>query len=161
MVRQLIPLKEIIKLNTRLFINLLEDVTEEIAYKRMDKNSNPIIFIVIHLLDARFYIARFCGVKNKNPFKEKFDAIKSSDDLSGLPRLDEIKNVWNDISTELVDGIGSVSEGRLEQNPRMEFPVEDKTIIGAITFLTQHESYHLGQIGLLRKSFGLSPLKYN
>lgn len=161
MVRELIPLKEIINLNARLFINLLEDVTEEIAYKRTDKNLNPIIFIVMHLLDARFYIARFCGVKDKNPFKEKFDSINSNDDLKGLPGLAEIKNVWNNISAKLADGMGTVSEERLNQNPRMELPLNDKTILGAVIFLIQHESYHLGQIGLLRKFFGLDSMKYN
>lgn len=158
---KVMSIHETIKLNTRLFHNLLQDVTNEIAYKVPTENTNPIMFITIHLLDARFYIARFCGVKFKNPYKEIFDKINSHEDMKGLPSIDEIRNTWDELSKKLLAELEVITDERLSQNPRLDFPVEDKTIFGAITFMTQHESYHLGQLGYLRKYFGLSPINYN
>lgn len=37
-------------------------------------------------------------------------------------------------------------------------PIADKSVLGALTFLTYHEGYHLGQIALLRKALGVTRL---
>ena len=38
------------------------------------------------------------------------------------------------------------------------FPTDDKSVLGVITFLTFHETYHVGQMGLLRKFLGYDPI---
>jgi hypothetical protein len=40
------------------------------------------------------------------------------------------------------------------------FPGVDRTRLGALTFLTQHDSYHIGQLALLRKHAGLAAMSY-
>jgi uncharacterized damage-inducible protein DinB len=34
-------------------------------------------------------------------------------------------------------------------------------VLGALTFLVQHDSYHLGQLSLLRKWAGLPAMRYD
>jgi hypothetical protein len=38
--------------------------------------------------------------------------------------------------------------------------VGDRTLLGALAFLAQHESYHVGQLALLRKYAGLPAMRY-
>ena len=39
-------------------------------------------------------------------------------------------------------------------------PGVDRTRLGALTFLVQHDSYHIGQLALLRKPAGLPAMSY-
>jgi len=40
------------------------------------------------------------------------------------------------------------------------FPISDTTALGMITFLTQHDSYHIGQVGFLRRQLGKPAMTY-
>jgi uncharacterized damage-inducible protein DinB len=39
-------------------------------------------------------------------------------------------------------------------------PGADGTVLGALAFLAQHESYHVGQVALLRRQLGLPAMSY-
>ena len=39
--------------------------------------------------------------------------------------------------------------------------VDDKTMLGLLAFLAQHDSYHVGQMAILRKAVGLQAMSYN
>jgi uncharacterized damage-inducible protein DinB len=42
-----------------------------------------------------------------------------------------------------------------------QFPgAADQTVLSALTFLVQHDSYHVGQLALLRKYVGLPAMRY-
>jgi uncharacterized damage-inducible protein DinB len=40
-------------------------------------------------------------------------------------------------------------------------PVADPSVLGALTFLLQHESYHVGQLAMLKKHLTGKPMKYS
>jgi uncharacterized damage-inducible protein DinB len=42
----------------------------------------------------------------------------------------------------------------------MEAVVPDTSRLGLIAFLTQHDSYHIGQLAFLRRQLGRSPMAY-
>ena len=156
----LIAVNEIIKLNTRLFINSLEGVEDKIASTRINDSTNSIIFIACHLLDARYYFARLVGIKAENPYKELFDQAENIDDMNEYPELEEIKSHWSDISNQIVEKMPNIKDTRLKRKSPLSLPVDDKTLLGTITFLVEHESYHIGQLGFLRKYFELDSMKY-
>ena len=54
-----------------------------------------------------------------------------------------------------------MTEERLAAEPPFKFPVADRTYVGAVTFLAQHEFYHVGQLALLRKGMRLGPMSYD
>jgi uncharacterized damage-inducible protein DinB len=41
-----------------------------------------------------------------------------------------------------------------------QFPMPNATVLGVLTFLVQHESYHIGQLALFRKCAGLPAMSY-
>ncbi|MBA3894224.1 MAG: hypothetical protein H0X69_11105 [Gemmatimonadales bacterium] len=51
------------------------------------------------------------------------------------------------------------SEERNEPNAH-RFPMGDSTRLGLIAFLTQHESYHVGQAAFLRRQIGKPAMGY-
>ena len=59
------PIASIYEVNSTLFINSFKDVEEKIALKRPNKRTNSMIFIALHLIDARIFILVQLGVKIK------------------------------------------------------------------------------------------------
>ena len=161
MIPSLHPLLEILKLNTRLFLNAVDGVDAETAAERIDGRTSSIGFVSIHLLDARFYLAALLKAQAVHPFKEMFEKIQSIDDVERYPDLDEIRAAWNDVSKALIERIPSLEEADLRADAPIAFPVDDKTVLGGMAFLLEHESYHIGQLGFLRKFFNLDPMKYD
>jgi hypothetical protein len=43
----------------------------------------------------------------------------------------------------------------------VRFPIGDATVLGLIAFMVQHDSYHIGQLALLRKHYGLPAMRYS
>lgn len=154
------PVDSIFFLNTKLFSNCLEGVTNEIYLKRMNDSSSSIAFITCHILDARFYIAGLTGVEIVNPYKDVFDMIKSPEQIDLFPPLEKIEELWKEISVMIENKFKIITEAELLKEAPLQLPLTEKTIIGAFTFLMQHESYHIGQIALLRKYSGLPAMKY-
>jgi uncharacterized damage-inducible protein DinB len=153
------PLFEVLKLNTRLFLNCLDGVDDEMARQRPSADTNSIGFLACHVLHARYYLAGFLGLEAVNPFQELFDSAHDVNDLE-VPPLDGLRSAWVELSAQLVDRLPVLGEAELGRDSGQEFPVEDGTVRGAIAFLVQHESFHIGQLALLRKYFGLEGMAY-
>jgi uncharacterized damage-inducible protein DinB len=153
------PLYEILKLNTRLFLNCLDGVDDATARERPSADTNSIGFITCHVLHARYYLAGFLGLEAVNPFQELFDAAHDVNDLE-VPPLGELRSAWGELSAQLVDRTPEVTEAELARDSGQEFPLDDGTVRGAVAFLVQHESFHIGQLALLRKYFGLEGMAY-
>lgn len=49
----------------------------------------------------------------------------------------------------------------LDGPPPFQFPIADATLFGGVAFLTQHDTYHIGQLALLRKHWGLGAMSYD
>lgn len=154
------PVDSIFFLNTKLFSNCLEGVTHEIYLNRMNDSSSSIAFIACHILDARFYTAGLSGIEIVNPYKDVFDVIKNPEQIDLFPPLEKIEELWKGISVVIENQFKIITETELLKEAPLQLPLTEKTIIGALTFFMQHESYHIGQIALLRKHFGLQAMKY-
>jgi uncharacterized damage-inducible protein DinB len=157
--RRLTPLHEILKLNARLFTNALEGVDDEMANRRVIDGVNRIIFIACHMMEARFAMARMAGSEREAPFRELLDVTDVSQ-IREYPPLESVRQAWDEVSNELEKLLPAATEEVLAGSPTYPFPVEDKTTFGGITFLLQHEAYHLGQLGLLRRALGLEAMSW-
>ena len=69
------PLCTILKLNTRLFINCLEGVDEVTARKRPGDSTNNISYVACHILDSRYYLAKYLGRNVDNPLNQLLDGV--------------------------------------------------------------------------------------
>lgn len=154
------PLNEILVLNTRLFRNCLAGLGAEQAAARIGGATNNVVFIAAHVLDARYYLAGYLGLEVKNPFEEAWRKVKSVEELTDPPELSEILTAWTEVSSALAERFGTLTEADLAAESKQKFPVADGTVLGGATFLMQHDSYHLGQLGLLRKHWTSESMSY-
>ena len=154
------PIVEISNLNTKLFLNCFKNVDEQVARKQPNDKTNNMIFIACHLLDARYYLGSFIGLELANPFKEIFDNANSIKYMKEYPNFQEIKLEWERISALISEKFSELNEEFLQKESKQKFPVSENTILGAISFLVEHEAYHIGQLSILRKFWGLEAMKY-
>ena len=74
------------------------------------------------------------------------------------PPLDEIRRVFDAVHEQSIDELSGRSESELDQ-PLAEPHPRFKTKFGAVDFSPQHEMVHAGQIAMLRRLMGKSPLR--
>lgn len=161
---RVVPLHHILQLNTRLFLNCLDEVSDEAARWRPGESSNSLVYVALHLHDARHYLARFLGVTEPDPFAAITSTAEGIQDIDIYPSLAEMRTAWMEISLALEQRFVGLTAATLDQptpDDAPEFPVNDDSVLGAIAFLLQHESYHIGQLAFLRKLAGLSAMSWH
>jgi hypothetical protein len=145
------PLSITAALNRRLYLNCLNGLGQTDLAFRAGEGTSTIGFIACHLLDARVYLAQMIGGKVDHALAETLRALPSSGDLASLPALADLRGAWNQASDVLAGRFELLPSGALDMPSAEKLPVQDFTLLGALTFLLQHESYHIGQLALLRK----------
>jgi uncharacterized damage-inducible protein DinB len=154
------PLAAILRLNTRLFLNCLDGLTDDAARVRHASGINSVTFIAAHVTDSRFFILVTLGASLENPLSGALDKAKTIDDITDWPALDTIRRAWNAVSASIDAQLEAATADELDTGVDARFPGVDRTRLGALTFLVQHDSYHLGQLALLRKPAGLPAMSY-
>ena len=154
------PLVAILRLNTRLVLNCLDGLTDETARARHGEGVNSALFIAAHVADSRFFILRTLGATLENPLSPYLDQAKTIDDVAEWPSLDVVREAWSAVSDAIETVLDTADPQDLDAPIDTSFPGVDRTRLGALTFLVQHDSYHLGQLALLRKPAGLPAMSY-
>ncbi len=150
----------IFKVNSTLFANAFKDVDNETASTRPNEKTNSMIFLALHSVDARYYILNLLGTKAKNPYAEEYKDVRMIEDVKKYPQLEELLKEWKKTDRILTKKIGELKPKQLKSKTDFKFPFTDKTLHGALSFLAAHESYHIGQLGLIRKYLGLPSVSF-
>jgi hypothetical protein len=154
-------------LHSKLFNNVLEGVEESQGGKRMTEQVNHLQWIAGHLTNARYNYAPMLGLSETFPYKELYmdptapppgnRAINAS---IKYPSLSEILKCWNAYSPAFVNAVSKLSDAQLAAELPFGTPIGDKSMLGFFGFLTSHESYHIGQMSIIRKYLGLDAMSY-
>ena len=149
-------------LHHRLYNNVLDGFTDEETNRRLQgyKKMNHVKYLAGHLLNAQYGLAEIAGVGFDVKWNELFAAAGQSeakDDIA-YPHIDEIKSEWNKLYEETRHGLEKLAPEDLEK----EAPYEFFSSAGEMwAFLSHHQAYHIGQIGILRRGFGKAPMRYD
>ena len=154
------PLADILRLNTRLFHNCLLDLTEEQADVRPSATTNSLAFVAAHVTDSRYHLLKLLGDERRSPLADALDRASGIDDMRVRPPLAEVQAAWTDVSAALDERLRTIGAAELEAPLAVRFPMEDRSLLGTLAFLVQHDSYHVGQLALLRKFVGLPAMSY-
>jgi uncharacterized damage-inducible protein DinB len=157
---QVAPLWEILALNSRLFRNCLADVDDVSAQKRPGPDANNMAFLAVHVLDARAWMARYLGVEYRHPFEDELATVTSIDDVARFPSLESILTAWHQVTERLGERLRSLAAEDIERESEQIFPVGDRSVLGGLAFLLQHESFHIGQLALIRRILGFDAMSY-
>jgi len=152
----------IINLNTRLFLNALAGITEEQARERISDHNNPVIWLAVHTVWARYNSCAMLGKPAaKNPYEGLFEKFRPFDATANYGSLAQAKIEWQNATELLKEGLASVTEEHLAADCPLKSPIGDSTFAGTIAFLAQHESYDIGQIAFLKKYLTKEAMSYN
>jgi uncharacterized damage-inducible protein DinB len=156
---RLASLASILRLNTQLVLNCFDGVSEHQAAARPVAGCNSMSFLLAHLIDARHMLVTSAGGSAPNPVGNLPDA-RGIDDLGPLPPAAELLAGWAEISSATDEALEALTPAALDREATMRFPVDDATVLGAVAFLAEHDSYHVGQLALLRRAHGLAAMRY-
>ena len=158
---RLSPLAMILDLNTDLLVNCLDGLSEHEAQQRLTGGGNSIGFLAAHLTDSRHFLALRLGHPLSNPLARFLADAKSIDEIRSWATLDQVRAAWNGISEHVQTVLNGLTEAELEKPGFPGFSVPDPTAVGFIAFLTQHDSYHIGQAAFVRRQLGRPAMTYN
>ena len=155
------PLAGTLRLNRRLFRNCLDGITEEQARARPSDVTNSAAFVAAHMAESRFYTLKVLGAERPNPLARYLGEWRGIDEIQEWPSLAEIESAWAEASVALDARLEAVAPGELDAPSGTRMPIEDTSVLGLLGFMVQHDSYHLGQLSLLRKHAGLPAMAYS
>ncbi len=144
-------------LNRKLFANALDGISADQLKNRPTNKENHLLWIAGHLAHTRSMIAQTLGATIESPLEIFNEALNADTDYPGL---DEIMDFYKKATHEIIIRIPEASAEMLASDPPFPLPISDQSIYGMLTFLAQHEAYHVGQMGLLRKQLGFEATSY-
>ena len=155
-----LPLLTTLRLDTRLFLNCLDGVSEELAARRPSADANSLAYVAAHVVDSRFFMAGVVGVAVDNPLAAQLAGARSIAELAHCPSVAQSREAWALVSAPLLGRLAELNADALDRPAAQRFPVDERSVLGAMAFLAQHEAYHIGQLALLRKLAGLPAMSY-
>jgi len=149
------------KEHTKYYRNVLENVTDEDAQKRLNTKANHMAWLAGSLAQERFELARLIGVTGyQQTAHELFSNHKGIQDGVTYPALSEFISDWDKISPVLESALEHLSEMQLQGPDPYGMPGGPYTLFQAITFCLDRESYCIGQLGLWRRLLDYPAMRY-
>ena len=147
--------------HTKLFYNVLVDISDKDANNRLGTKANHIAWIAGSLVQMRYVLANAVGIDSKQTSDKLFENNKGIQDSVTYPSLEEFKKDWENISPVLKDALVNLSEEQLNGPDPFNMPGGDYTLFDTLTMCIDRESYCIGQIGLYRRLLGYEAMKYD
>jgi len=145
-------------LMVRLGIKDLEN--QDAVYRVRDGEGSSISFLVGHMASSRYGILKALGVTDQNPFAERWGGKNGARDGSEYPDISQLAADWDKVSEMFESALGEITEEQALAPSPMDLPSEDKSLRGSLGFFNWHESYHVGQLGLIRTEKGYQALQF-
>ena len=160
MSEQMKPIRETYRFNSELVSLALDDVGPEDVVRRMKGGEgSSIAYLTGHLCSSRYGILKVLGRETHNPYKELYGAGVGAREGSAYPPLAELAAGWRQTAEKLHAALDALTDEEALAPSDDSSPTADRTLRGQLAFIAWHESYHVGQIGLLRTEMGYASLR--
>lgn len=152
-------LADILSMNNYLVVNAASGWENNNWENRPENATNHAAWVVGHMVSARHLIGMMAGLQSPEPHAEVFGQGKGYDPEVSYPSLETCLSDWNNIAAQSATAVANMPEAALAAEAPLATPM-GKTVGDMIAFLTHHEAYHLGQLGILRKYHGMDSMSY-
>lgn len=134
----------------------LEGVTHEESVVRPSGGANDGNWILGHVIAVRNKMIAAVGeTPTWDDARIAHYVTESTDDISARLPLDELREAFESTHQRLIAGVARLDEQALSQRaPFSPGNNPDETVRSLLTKIVVHESYHIGQIGILRHAMG-------
>jgi uncharacterized damage-inducible protein DinB len=149
------PIALIFKLNNNMVDRSLEGISDEEFWQVAPGGGNPLGWLLGHVAHTRGQILTQIGHPHDSGLGPLFARGAALRDRSEYPSRTAVENAWKESRSRMRDGFASITPERLAGPPPAgsKLPGAD-TLAGYLAFLAFHESYHVGQMGYVRRRLG-------
>lgn len=152
------PLALIFKLNNNLIARSLDGLSDEDMWCQLSGSGNPVAWLLGHVTEMRAGLLSEMGAPFDCGWSRTFQRGSALVNRDRYPARDVIQAGWNATHAAMRDAFAGVTPDRL-MAPVTRRPVPGvETLADLIAFCGFHESYHVGQIGFIRKQLGHSSI---
>lgn len=149
------------------YMAALENIKDEDGNKIIPGNTNSLEWLAGHLITGRYRNLVRLDVQLE-PYRHLDKFINQSipppnaiafDGNINYPRLSESREQWNNYSEMLLARLNNVDEKKLKSEISFTVPIGGNTIEDSELFAIQHETYHIGQMSIIRKALGYGAMQ--
>lgn len=144
------------KFNAGMFNMAVEGIAPESWLLSPGNKSNHLLWIAGHVVWSRKMVLQVLGTGCPRPWEKLFARGAKPVDPVQYPKPEEILAAWAEVSGKLDSALDGASPQFLSEQAPPSGPSFDGRMSGTIAFFSAHESYHIGQMGYLRKWLGYS-----
>src|SRR6187549_1310313 len=84
--------------HTQMFDNMMKDISDADAAKRIEGRTNNILWTFGNLVNCRYWLANVLGIEERDPNDALFKDGKGYDANASYPSLEVLKANWHHIS---------------------------------------------------------------
>ena len=149
------PLAFIFATNDSLAQRSLAGVAAEDLWKRPTPKTNPMLWILGHMVSTRAALLKMLGDDFDPGLGQVFARGTALEDPSGYPSQEKIQEASRQVNARLFARLAAMTDTDVSQ-PATRSPIPGvQSLSQQIAFLTMHDSYHVGQLAYVRKALGL------
>jgi len=151
-----------------LFNNVIAGISNDESNKTIADPINSVKWLAGHLLWANANLANIGGAKIEVKWRDHFYTKEGGGPAdfnappSPLPTLEEVRKKWNEDTVVIRKGLENLPDAALDSVIEVKHPIApfDNTLAGLWAFINDHQSYHIGQIGIIRRALGKPAMSY-
>ncbi len=151
-------LEHLFDVNTRLFRNALDGVSDEHFAAHLNDRTNSMQWVAGHLALTRAGMAALIGARPDDSMQIYWQSVEPG---AERPGREAIVRAWNEATERLRERLAAVTWADLARATPSQYPGPEENVRDALAFLAEHESYHVGQLGFLRKGHGYEAVRYD
>jgi hypothetical protein len=156
--KAIVPVSLIFKLNNDLAGRSFEGVPDDDSWRRPGGTGNPLSWLLGHATISRASLLAKLGHKYEPGLGELFNRGSKFDPAASYTERAAIEAAWKDTRGRMRDAFGTLTDAMLSAAPSgVSFPGVTNNA-GLIAFYAFHESYHVGQMGYVRRMLGLGAI---
>ena len=156
----ILPTAILYRFNSEMLTLALSGLSPEDAVRRWKGGEgSSIAYLTGHLMSSRYGLLKTLGAADENPYKDLYGTGVGSKDGSDYPSIAELSTGWSDTAARLHEALEGLSDDDARSEGDGSFPIPDNTLRGNLTFIAWHESYHIGQIGIMRTEMGYPSMR--
>jgi uncharacterized protein YndB with AHSA1/START domain/uncharacterized damage-inducible protein DinB len=148
------PLAFIFASNDSLAERTLLGVADDDLWKRPTPQSNPLLWILGHMAATRAQLLKILGDDFETGWGDAFARGVPLDDAGAYPPRAKIQEVAREVNARLFARLAAMSDADVSRQATRSFTPAVQTVGQQVAFLAMHDTYHVGQLGYVRKALG-------
>jgi uncharacterized protein YndB with AHSA1/START domain/uncharacterized damage-inducible protein DinB len=150
------PVAFILAGNDSLADRTFAGVAADDLWKRPTPNTNGMLWIFGHMAVVRARMLAALGEEFDPGLGDLFGRGATLQDAAAYPSREKINEASREVNRRLFAKLATLTDADLSKPAQGPKPYFVQTVGEQIAFFALHDSYHVGQLGYVRKALGLS-----